>query len=81
MLAELFSMSEVGMFPSYKEPFGMVFIECMACGCPTIGANSGGPKEFVKPEQGVLVEEEPEWRSEEGMQRRPQTFHFSLIFP
>jgi len=81
VLAELFSMSEVGMFPSYKEPFGMVFIECMACGCPTIGANSGGPTEFVKPEQGVLIEEEPEWHSDEGMQRRPQTFHFSLIFP
>ncbi|CAE7315015.1 mshA [Symbiodinium pilosum] len=69
VLAELFSMSEVGMFPSYKEPFGMVFIECMACGCPTIGANSGGPTEFVKPEQGVLVEEEDDWRSEEGAKK------------
>ncbi|CAK9082424.1 D-inositol 3-phosphate glycosyltransferase (N-acetylglucosamine-inositol-phosphate N-acetylglucosaminyltransferase) (GlcNAc-Ins-P N-acetylglucosaminyltransferase), partial [Durusdinium trenchii] len=68
-LAKLFSMSEVGIFPSYNESFGKIFLECMACGCPTIGANSGGPKEFVKPEQGVLVEEEPEWRSEEGMQR------------
>ena len=27
----------------------MVFIECMACGTPTIGAKSGGPTEFVKP--------------------------------
>ena len=32
-----------------QEPFGMVFIECMACGTPTIGAKSGGPTEFVKP--------------------------------
>jgi len=69
VLAELFSMSEVGMFPSYKEPFGMVFIECMACGTPTIGANSGGPTEFVKPEQGVLVPEEDDWHSEEGAKR------------
>eukprot|EP00435_Cladocopium_sp_Y103_P066106 s858_g28.t1 len=69
VLAELFSMSEVGMFPSYKEPFGMVFIECMACGTPTIGAKSGGPTEFVKPEQGVLVEEEADWQTEEGMKR------------
>ena len=76
-MAELFSMSEVGMFPSYKEPFGMVFIECMACGTPTIGANSGGPTEFVKPEQGVLIEEEPDWHSEEGMQR-PNCFHTNL---
>jgi len=69
VLADLFSMSEVGMFPSYKEPFGMVFVECMACGCPTIGAKSGGPVEFVKPAQGVLVEEEDDWRSEAGAKR------------
>ena len=48
----------------------MVFIECMACGTPTIGANSGGPTEFVKPGQGVLVEEEADWRTEPGMKRR-----------
>jgi len=69
VLADLFSASEVGMFPSYKEPFGMVFIECMACGCPTIGAKSGGPVEFIKEDQGVLIEEEEDWRSEEGAKR------------
>jgi len=69
VLADLLSMSEVGIFPSWKEPFGMVFVECMACGCPTIGAKSGGPVEFVRPEQGVLVEEEEDWRSEAGSTR------------
>jgi len=67
VLAECFSAANVGVFPSYSEPFGlssgvwskisflisfsspgMVFIECMACGTPTIGANSGGPKDFVR---------------------------------
>merc|ERR1740129_2011205 len=71
-LVELYSMAEVGMFPSYKEPFGMVFIECMACGTPTIGANSGGPTEFVKEEQGVLIEEEADWRKPEGAKRLGQ---------
>lgn len=66
ILADLLSMSEVGLFPSWKEPFGMVFVECMACGCPTIGAKSGGPVEFVKPEQGMLVEEQDDWRTEAG---------------
>jgi len=69
VLADLFSASEVGMFPSYKEPFGMVFIECMACGTPTIGAKSGGPVEFLKEEQGVLIEEEDDWRTQEGATR------------
>jgi len=34
----------------------MVFIECMACGTPTIGAKSGGPTEFVKPVPWWLVQ-------------------------
>ena len=49
--------SDVGCFPSYREPFGLVFIECMACGTPVIGADSGGPRDFVTPDVGVLVPE------------------------
>ncbi len=57
VLAELYSVASVGCFPSYKEPFGLVFIEAAACGCPVIGANSGGPKDFVTDAIGTLVEE------------------------
>jgi len=66
VLAQLFSASELGMFPSYKEPFGMVFIECMACGTPTLGAKSGGPTEFITDEVGVLIPEVDNWREEAG---------------
>lgn len=66
ILADILSMSEVGLFPSYKEPFGMVFVECMACGCPTIGAKSGGPVEFVKAAHGMLVDEQSDWATEAG---------------
>jgi len=59
VLADLYSVSSVGVFPSYEEPMGMVFIECMACGTPVIGADSGGPKDFVKPAVGELVPETP----------------------
>jgi len=69
VLAELFSLSEVGLFPSYKEPFGMVFVECFACGCPAIGAKSGGPVEFVNEEQGHLVDEEAAWNTPDGAKR------------
>merc|ERR1712146_98261 len=41
-------------------PFGLVFVECMACRTPVIGANSGGPKDFVSKEVGELVAEPPE---------------------
>ncbi|MGL5819242.1 MAG: glycosyltransferase [Phycicoccus sp.] len=56
-LAVLFNCADVGCFPSYREPFGLVFIECMACGTPVIGADSGGPRDFVLPTVGTLVPE------------------------
>ncbi len=56
-LAVLYNTADVGCFPSYKEPFGLVFIECMACGTPVIGADSGGPRDFVSDEVGALVPE------------------------
>merc|ERR1712113_760651 len=59
-LAEIYTVAELGCFPSFKEPFGLVFVECMACKTPVIGANSGGPKDFVTPDVGELVTEPPE---------------------
>ena len=56
-LAKLFGAADVGCFPSRNEPFGLVFIECMACATPVIGANSGGPRDFVTSEVGALVPE------------------------
>jgi glycosyltransferase involved in cell wall biosynthesis len=56
-LAVLFNCADVGCFPSYREPFGLVFIECMACGTPVIGADSGGPRDFVTPNVGMLIPE------------------------
>jgi glycosyltransferase involved in cell wall biosynthesis len=59
-LAEMYTVADLGCFPSFKEPFGLVFVECMACKTPVIGANSGGPKDFVTPDVGELVQEPPE---------------------
>jgi glycosyltransferase involved in cell wall biosynthesis len=60
VLAEIYTVSSVCCFPSFKEPFGLVFVEAMACKAPVIGANSGGPKDFVTAEVGELVAEPPE---------------------
>merc|ERR1712031_37074 len=59
-LAEMYTVASLGCFPSFKEPFGLVFVECTACKTPVIGANSGGPKDFVSGEVGELVAEPPE---------------------
>jgi len=47
IVVEIYTVSSLGCFPSFKEPFGLVFAECMACKTPVVGANSGGPKDFV----------------------------------
>merc|ERR1711963_1042082 len=60
ILAEIYTVADLGCFPSFKEPFGLVFVECMACKTPVIGANSEGPKDFVTPDVGELVAEPPE---------------------
>jgi len=60
ILAEIYTVANLGVFPSFKEPFGLVFVECMACKTPVIGANSGGPKDFVSTSVGELVAEPPE---------------------
>merc|ERR1719386_681919 len=59
-LAEMYTVADLGCFPSFKEPFGLVFVECMACKAPVIGANSGGPKDFVTTDVGELIAEASE---------------------
>jgi glycosyltransferase involved in cell wall biosynthesis len=56
-LAKINNAVDLGVFPSKKEPFGLVFIEAMASGTPVIGANSGGPMDFVNEEVGYLIPE------------------------
>jgi len=38
------------------EPFGIVFIEALAAGCPVVGSNAGGTAEIVDNDCGRLVE-------------------------
>lgn len=56
-LAKLFAAASVCTFPSKAEPFGMVLIEAMACGVPVVGADSGGPRDFMTNDVGYLVPE------------------------
>ena len=56
-LADLFAAANVCTFPSKAEPFGMVLIEALACGVPVVGADSGGPRDFMTNEVGFLVPE------------------------
>ncbi|MDR4888691.1 N-acetyl-alpha-D-glucosaminyl L-malate synthase BshA [Fredinandcohnia sp. QZ13] len=46
-LPELYSISDLKLLLSEKESFGLVLIEAMACGVPTIGTNTGGIPEVI----------------------------------
>lgn len=56
-LAELYNIADIGVFPTKFEAFGLVLLECLACGTPAIGTAAGGPLEFIDSSVGELVED------------------------
>lgn len=48
-LAEVYSRGRVLVMPSLYEPFGLVAVEAMACGCPVIATRTGGFQDTVVP--------------------------------
>jgi N-acetyl-alpha-D-glucosaminyl L-malate synthase BshA len=46
-IAQVISMADVLLLPSEKESFGLVALEAMACGVPTVGSQAGGIPELV----------------------------------
>ncbi|RAP76357.1 N-acetyl-alpha-D-glucosaminyl L-malate synthase BshA [Paenibacillus montanisoli] len=46
-VAQVISIADVMLLPSEKESFGLVALEAMACGVPTIGSLAGGIPELV----------------------------------
>jgi glycogen synthase len=53
MLHSLYRIAEITIVPSIYEPFGLVALEAMACGCMCIVADTGGLREVV-PANGTV---------------------------
>lgn len=47
-IAQVISLADILLLPSEKESFGLVALEAMACGVPTVGSEAGGIPELVQ---------------------------------
>lgn len=56
ILPEIYTGSDLFIFPSTTDTFGMVVLEAQACGLPAIVSDVGGPKEIIiERETGYIV--------------------------
>jgi glycogen(starch) synthase len=51
VLHSLYRIADLTVVPSIYEPFGLVALEAMACGCPCLVADTGGLREVVPHEE------------------------------
>lgn len=51
----LFMESDAFILPSRHESFGIVYLEAMSCGIPVIATDCGGPSDFIKDFNGILI--------------------------
>jgi glycosyltransferase involved in cell wall biosynthesis len=65
-LSALYNIADIGVFPTKFEAFGLVLLECLACGTPAIGTAAGGPLEFIDQTVGELV---PDFENNEQFQK------------
>jgi glycosyltransferase involved in cell wall biosynthesis len=60
---------------SQYETFGVVLIESLACGRPVVTTDSGGPRDFIGPDQGVIVHQYDAASLAEGMISVMKRYH------
>jgi|LGOV01.1.fsa_nt_gb glycosyltransferase involved in cell wall biosynthesis len=57
-LQKAYASADIGIFPSPNEGFGLVYLESMASGLPTVGVNNGGPGEIITNAfDGILLQD------------------------
>lgn len=54
-LRGLYSVADLSVVPSRREPFGLVAIEALACGTPVVATAEGGLAEIINEDVGTLV--------------------------
>ena len=68
--------SHAFVLASQYETFGVVLIESLASGRPVVCTDSGGPRDFINPEQGIMVAEHTAESLAEGMEQLMNNYSF-----
>jgi glycosyltransferase involved in cell wall biosynthesis len=56
LIRDVYASCDVWLCGSYSEGFGLPPLEAMACRCPVVSTNAGGPADYIRSEQnGYLV--------------------------
>lgn len=55
-IIEILAESDAFVLSSRAETFSVVCIEAMSCGLPVIATACGGPEEFIKKDNGILIQ-------------------------
>ncbi|MBQ3275874.1 MAG: glycosyltransferase [Oscillospiraceae bacterium] len=72
-IAELYCRSDAFVLASRRETFGVVYIEAMAAGLPVIATVCGGPEDFVREDNGILIPPEDVRALADAMERMIRT--------
>ena len=67
-LRKLYGIADVTVVPSRREPFGLVAVEALACGCPVVATNQGGLPDIVNDKVGALVDVDDPFSLAEAIQ-------------
>ena len=72
----IFCASDCKILTSINENFPNVILESMACGTPVIAFESGGVKEIIGIDNGILVEKENIERMEDNIRHLKKIIHY-----
>lgn len=66
-IVELINNTDVYILASTSETFGVAAAEALACGVPVIATDCGGPRDFISPENGIIIPVNDQQKMEEAI--------------
>lgn len=77
-IRDVYRKADAFVLPSCVETFGIVFVEAMAMGLPSIGVKGGGPEEILEEGGGLLIDQaDPKLLKEAMLNLKNDTHRYS----